>query len=169
MNITFATKLAGVLGRIFEHADRIDIDDYCRANYDMDTVMERIDEIKALLDDPAATDMYPYSDPFVEIRLRMGIYEVNGHKGGWKMLAKYNCNDKNIKYSKFLLHVSTSIDFQIKYITENYALGLNYYKQDTNPAMKEYIKIAQEGLEKNIQWLKEIKRRKEAGAGWGNK
>lgn len=166
MNIAFATKLSCVLGRIFEQAIKIYIDDYCRGEYDMDIVIERIEEIKAAVDDPACTAMYPYSDPTVVAVLRAEIWETGSHIDTKLSSARISFNNENMNYSKYLLHVSTNIDDEIRYTKATQASLPVRYEQCINPAVEEYIKIAQEGMNMRVQWLEDLKRRKNAGESW---
>ncbi len=73
MSIALFTKLALFTVLTCMHATEIEpikIEDFFTGKYDLDTIVERLDDIKAAITTPSKTP-YPYNNPI--IRLSMGI------------------------------------------------------------------------------------------------
>lgn len=167
MNVAFSKKLALVLvSTILAYSNRIDIDDYCRGKYNMDTVFERFEDVKAAVNDPANATVYPYSDPEVQEYMKNGMAMKVIDIGIMKEAARALGNE-NMKLSKLLLHKNADLNSIIFHLTLTKISANIYPKLGTNPAMNEFMMISEEGLSKKIEWLQDLRQRKDAGASWG--
>ncbi len=168
MKIAFSAKLALVLSRVFNHVNRIDIEEYSRGKYNMDTVMERLDEIKAAAHDLENIAMYLYSDSEVQKRLGSVLDLISGDLIAISKVAQAAGRSGSLKYSEYLLYEYTNLDAMVNYCTVMKKSHRDEYEKSTNPAMKKFLEISEERLVRNMQWLEELKHRKDAGESWGH-
>ncbi len=159
MNITFTTKLTLVLvSGILAYSNRIDIDAFCRGIYDLDTVVERFDEIQAAIANPSDTTMYPYSDPEVQDFMKASMWVDDGNVRKIKALSRALANE-NMKLSEFLLSRDVDLDmiiYQLMVMKESMRLCCFLCE---NPAMIEHATINTVGITRHIEWFENIKQR----------
>ncbi len=168
MHTTLSAKLALVFSRVFAYSNRVDIDDYFQGKYDLDTVFERFNDIKAAVSNAINTSTYPYSDPEVQCLMKIGIKMTDDEINNMRTAARALGN-VNMKFSEYLLHKDVDLDSKIEKLTTHGVFIRIFSPLCTNPATRrDYLKINEEGMRSNIEWLAGIKQRKDAGASWGH-
>lgn len=163
MRTTFPVRLALVLfGIVFAYSNRIDINDYYRGKYDLDTVIERLDDIKAAVCDPENIATYPYSDPHVQHLMRILMEAVEVDKAKTVMVRRYLGNE-HMKPSEYLLRRDVDLDALIDQVDAT----IRSYETDlasiaVTPAVRYYVGIVLEGMRRNREWLVDLKQTKDA-------
>lgn len=159
-------KLALVLSRVFEHASRINVDEYFHGKYDQDTNFLRFDDIKAAIYDPANATIYPYCDPQVRRMIKAGLCKLESNLGNIRASAR-ELGNENMKFSDYLLHKSVDVRMIIVQMMAMNREFITVGSQSFNPAVRCYMKINRENMRNSFEWITDLKQRKDAGAQWG--
>ncbi len=130
-------------------------------------LLERFDEIKAAVSNPVNATMYPYTDPAVQDLMKIGMWINVEDVRNIRIMARMLGN-ANIKFSELLLHQAMDMDKIIEQLIVMQTSMRIYSLLSDNPAVKDYVTICEEGMKKNIEWLTEIKERKDAGERWSD-
>lgn len=128
--------------------DDINLDDLLRGNYDLDTLLERADDIKAALLNPPSR--YPYTSPQVRESLRTTVQAIKGGGGTQSKFTDILRNDRGT-----WAYTLQQIDNVKLSFTMMRDLGLF----DTDQAMLEHVEVVLGGLEKYRSKVMEITQR----------
>lgn len=167
MNIAFSTKLAlTLISTVVAYSNKINIDDYFRGKYDIDTTFARIDDIKAAVYDPENAAIYPYCDPEVRHMIEAGLSKLEDNLFNIRACARALGNE-NMKFSEYLLHKSVDLDVVIADIVAIDASFSTSSNPSASHAMTCHMEIGRENMRNSLEWMINLKQRKDAGAQWG--
>jgi len=166
MNIALTLKLILVfLGSLYAASDSIDIDDYARGKYDLDFIIDRLDDIKAVVNNSQSAG-FPYSDPEVQEAMKFVIKEVEMDRDDLHRAAR-RLGRGNMKYTEYFLHEEINLDCIVNGCG-NKLKGINETIANSgplsNPAMMEFMKISLEGITRDMNRFIELKKKKEEEA-----